>query len=200
MRRRQYLLGIGIAIILLTVLAVGARPHSTTPAGSALVGPRAAETPSYPPIDAINSCGRLLVSRRQVASVLGFEPRPPAASNPSFLGCRYASHAGGLVVVGASSGFASPPRAGPIRPVQGIGEQALFTPRANRDFPWVSGPASAASMLQVRVGDLVLRFAGGRFDPATQTFRSYGLSALRRLATDALTTSRAWRCADQICT
>ena len=188
MGRREYLLGIGVALVLFGVLAIAGRPDLETGRSQRPI----AETPSYPPIDDINTCRRLLVSRQQVASALGFQPAHPAASKPAFLGCRYASPQGGLVVVGASSGFASPPRAGPIRRVQGIGEQALFTPQANRDFPWVSGPAGAASMLQVRVGDLVLRFAGGRFDASTRTFRSYRLSALRQLAADALATSRAW--------
>ena len=188
MGRREHLLGIGVALVLFGVLAIAGRPDLETGRAQRPI----AETPSYPPIDDINTCRRLLVSRSRSPPRSGSSRPSRRRRSPPSSAAGTPRRSGGLMVVGASSGFASPPRAGPIRQVQGIGEQALFTPQANRDFPWVSGPAGAASMLQVRVGDLVLRFAGGRFDASTRTFRSYRLSALRRLAADALATSRAW--------
>lgn len=70
--------------------------------------------------------------------------------------------------------------------VQGLGDEARFSPFGNED-EHVLGPEGATSILEVRSGDyLILRFNAGVFK-ASQV-NGADLAALRQLAEDALAT------------
>ncbi len=88
------------------------------------------------------------------------------------------------VVVSAYSADAPPPL-GRSKPVRGIGDEAEFSPTGNGDGH-VFGAEGASSILQVRRGDLILRFNGGLHDIPGGV--GFGLPLLRQLAEDAMAT------------
>jgi hypothetical protein len=144
-------------------------------------------------VESVNGCERLLVTRREVESALGFRTKDPAPGPAGgvFLGCEFAAsfdtrRGGGQLVISAYTADAPPSAWGHSRPVQGIGDEAEFTTSGNRDGH-VDGPEGATSMLQVRSGDLILRFDGGVSNMPEGSWTPYPLSALRQLAEDALT-------------
>ena len=145
--------------------------------------------------DAINGCERLVVTRPEVKAALGFrteDPAPTRSADGAFFGCKYAAsfdmrQGGGQVVITAYTGGGPPISLDRSRSVQGIGDEAEFTPFGNADGH-VDGPEGATSMLRVRSGDHVLHFNGGVFDPAERSWAPYGLPALRQLAEYALST------------
>jgi hypothetical protein len=168
-----------------------------------------------PFVSRINSCKRLLVTRQQVESALGFRaedpvPWKPRASQRSMhpaaqvetsggvlFGCEYASRnnfaaalneeqAGGQVVISAYRPDAPPSPLGRSKRVRGLGDESEFSPFGNVD-EHVLGPEGATSILEVRTGDyLILRFNAGVFD--TPHVIGADLAALRQLAEDALAT------------
>jgi hypothetical protein len=165
-----------------------------------------------PFVSGINSCKRLLVTRQQVESALGvraeapvpWKPAPealPAAQVESaggvVFGCEYASRnnyafalnkeqAGGQVVISAYRPDAPPSPLARSKRVQGLGDEAEFSPFGNGD-EHVRGPEGATSILEVRSGDyLILRFNAGVFD--TPHVIGADLAALRQVAQDALAT------------
>lgn len=163
----------------------------------------------------INSCKRLLVTRQQVESALGFRAEDPVpwkprasqrATHPAaqvetwggvLFGCEYASRnnfasalnkerAGGQVVISAYRPDAPPSPLGRSKRVQRLGDEAVFSPFGNGD-EHVPGPEGATSILEVRSGDyLILRFNAGVFH--TPDVTGADLAALRQLAQDALAT------------
>ena len=192
---------IGLASLASSIFgALGGRTASTpadkTPAVAPGTSPEAQQggpVIDHPVIDLdpflsrINSCKRLLVTRQQVESALGFRVKDPV---PGVLfGCVYASRnnfasalkegqAGGQVVISAYRPDAPPSPLGRSKRVQGLGDEAEFSPFGNGDEP-------ATSILEVRSGDyLILRFNAGVFD--TPHVIGADLAALRQLAEDAL--------------
>jgi hypothetical protein len=129
-------------------------------------------------VDGVNDCSRLLVTRDGVERALGFRvdrltPWEPIGGSLRYtptqiqrwsgveFGCNYhsptAKLGGGQVVISAYTSD-SPPRAdGRSEPVPGIGDEAWFSLIGNGDGHF-HGPEGATSMLQVRLGDLILRF------------------------------------------
>jgi hypothetical protein len=168
-----------------------------------------------PFVSRINSCKRLLVTRQQVESALGFRAEDPAPWKPRasqratypaaqvetwggvLFGCKYASptnfasafnkeQAGGQVVISAYRPDAPPSPLGRSKRVQGLGDEASFSPFGNGD-EHVPGPEGATSILEVRSGDyLILRFNAGVLD-ASHVIGA-NRAALRQLAEDALDT------------
>lgn len=150
--------------------------------------------PTDPFADSINKCERRLVTSDEVESALGFRPTEPASRIPAsgvFPGCEYVTPSrerGGRVVITAFTTDAPPIPWERTKPVEGLGDAAEFTLFGNNDVHWVRASEGAMSMLQVRNGDVIIRLNAGRFDIPEQTFRPFGLPALRRLAEVALTT------------
>jgi hypothetical protein len=168
-----------------------------------------------PFVSRINSCRRLLVTRQQVESALGFRAEDPVPWKPRasqrwaywagqvetwggvLFGCEYASRnnfasapneedGGGQLVISAYRPDAPPRQLGRSKRVHGLGDEAVFSPFGNRD-EHVLGPERATSILEVRSGDyLVLRFNAGVFE--TPHVIGADLAALRQLAEDALVT------------
>jgi hypothetical protein len=167
-------------------------------------------------IDTINDCERLLVTPRQVESALGFTVNDPApfelggtpdrvgVADPLSTGCEYASldlvpalgqpvmgheGLGGEVVITAYLADAPPRPLGRFSTVRGIGDAATFTPYGNGD-EHLPGPEGATSVLEVRSGDLILRFNAGSYDVdgnvVVRQLTGVPVQALRRLAESAL--------------
>jgi Tol biopolymer transport system component len=156
--------------------------------------------------DSINECERLLVTKQQVGSALGFRPGDPAPFRlPGGIdaenrveryggvadGCGYplfdGEHSFGPLVISAYTADDPPAPVGQSTPVQGIGDEAGFTRIGNRDGH-VIGPEGATSMLQVRSGGLILRINGGVDSDLNASPIGARLSALQQLARDALAT------------
>jgi WD40-like Beta Propeller Repeat len=140
----------------------------------------AAEDQSF--ADSINECERLLVTRQEVKSafrVPAEDPGPSVSAHGVLFGCEYAFKLadGDGVAISAYPVDAPPPPLARPEPVQGIGDEARFT-----RFGTVGVDESqlATSILQVRIGDLILRFESS---PGT-----FDLPQLRQLAEDALAT------------
>jgi hypothetical protein len=168
-----------------------------------------------PFVSRINSCRRLLVTRQQVESALGFRAEDPVPWKPRasqrvtysaaqvetwggvLFGCEYASRnnfapalneedAGGQLVISAYRPDAPPRQLGRSKRVHGLGDEAVFSPFGNRD-EHARGPERATSILEVRSGDyLILRFHAGVFN-APHVIGA-DLAALRQLAENALFT------------
>jgi hypothetical protein len=196
---------LGIAVFVAPVaLFVGLssvdRTQTPTPAGPSEAVPGVAEID--PLVDSINRCHLPLVTPEEVRSALGFLPGDPArfergvefATYPAaqvegwggvVFGCEYASvYGGGEVVISAYTADAPPPL-GRSEPVQGIGDEAEFSPYGNGDRHLDGyGPESATSVLQVRSGELILRFNGtwgGYSDAALGNLRQLAENALNAL-------------------
>jgi hypothetical protein len=138
----------------------------------------AAEDQSF--ADSINECERLLVTRQEVKSafrVPAEDPGPSVSAHGVLFGCEYAFKLGDGVAISAYPVEAPPPPLARPEPVQGIGDEARFT-----RFGTVGVDESqlATPILQVRIGDLILRFESS---PGT-----FDLPQLRQLAEDALAT------------
>jgi hypothetical protein len=212
---------IGMAAVASSILAALGGQNPTKPTDQtptpAPATPQGAQwgSPAFDPfVSKINSCKRLLVTREQVESELGFRaeesaPWKPAASYGTHskaeveswggvvFGCEYASHnnfasalnkekAGGQVVISAYRPEAPPSPLGRSQRVQGLGDEAEFSPFGNGD-EHVVGPEGATSILEVRSGGyLILRFNAGVFDAPHGI--GADLPALQQLAEDALTT------------
>jgi hypothetical protein len=137
-------------------------------------------------VDSINECERLLVTRQEMKYALGVpaeDPGPSISADGASFGCEYAFKQGGYRMAISAYPIDAPPR--PLarpEPVQGIGDEARFT-----RFGTVGVDESqlATSILQVRIGDLILRFEG--LWPV-QGIGSFDLPHLRQLAEFALST------------
>lgn len=172
-------------------------------------------------VDSINNCERLLVTRQQVESALGFLSKDPiryelggtaerlGVAEPLSTGCEYSSldvvpnlgqvvighdGLGGQLVITAYLADAPPSPLGRGSPVDGLGDQAQYTRYGNGD-EHLYAPEGATSILEVRSGDLILRFNAGSFDVASNVVVSgltgYQLPPLRQLAETALSTVSA---------
>jgi len=169
-------------------------------------------------VDSINGCERLLVTPQEVQSALDFRAMDPTpyqlggtphrlgVAEPLSTGCEYASldvvpnfgqvvighdGLGGQLVITAYLADAPPSPLGRGSTLQGLGDEARFTHYGNGDGH-LYAPEGATSILEVRSGDLILRFNGGSFNIAENVVVSgltgYPLPALRQLAESALTT------------
>jgi hypothetical protein len=220
---------IGLASVASSVVGALGRQSARTPAdktrtvapGPSPGAPQAGAVIDHPVIDLdpfvdrINSCRRLLVTRQQVESALGFRAEDPVPWKPRasqraayraaqvetwggvLFGCEYASRnnfasapnkedGAGQLVISAYRPDSPPRQLGRSKRVHGLGDEAVFSPFGNRD-EHVPGPERATSILEVRSGDyLVLRFNAGVFD--TPHVIGADLAALRQLAEDALAT------------
>jgi Tol biopolymer transport system component len=188
----------GVFVVPVVLFAVSWFDRTQAPGGRETeLGPAAIDQAFA---DGINSCERLLVTRQQVESALGFRPnyvapfaagkaRPGAAQIESgggvTVGCQYMRQGTrGAVVISAYMADAPPSPLGTSQPVVGIGDEAEFSPYGNRDSHTI-GSEGATSILQVRSSYLILRFNGRGADTENPNFR---LRALRQLAEYALTT------------
>jgi hypothetical protein len=168
-------------------------------------------------VDGINGCRWLLVSPEQAESVLGFRATPVpfelggtpgriGVEEPLSTGCQYASldrvpglgevllgheGPGGNVVITAYLADAPPPPLGRSDPVLGLGDAASFSPYGNGDEHLLAYEG-ATSVLEVRRGDLILRFNGGSWEVAgnavVQHLIGYAPEPLAALAERALAT------------
>jgi hypothetical protein len=131
-------------------------------------------------VDAIKNCERLLVTPEQVSAAFGIQAQAPAPFEAGgvLFGCEYATpdkdEGGGQLVVSAYTADDPSAILRGSRAVEGIGDEAQFR----------FGPQA---VLQVRSGDLVLRFTAG----GTQLFDRIGLGdralpPLRSIAEQAL--------------
>ena len=172
-------------------------------------------------VDSVNSCERPLVTQEEVRSALGFRAMDPTpyelggtpnrigVADPLSTGCEYTSldivpdmgqsvpgddGLGGQLVVTAYLADAPPTPLGRGSTLQGLGDGAMFTHFGNGDGH-LYAPEGATSILEVRSGDLILRFNGGSYDVAANVvvrrLTGYPLPPLRQLAEDALTTLAA---------
>jgi hypothetical protein len=158
------------------------------------------------------------VTPQQVESALRFRPNDPTpfvlggtpnrfgVTGPLSTGCEYASldympelggvvmgheGLGGELVITAYLADAPPRPLGRSVSVQGIGDASTFSPYGNGD-EHLYAFEGATSVLEVRSGDLILRFNGGSFEVAANVvvkqLTGYPLAALRQLAESALAT------------
>jgi hypothetical protein len=172
-------------------------------------------------VDSVNNCERPLVTQQEVQSALGFQAMDPTpyelggtpnrlgVEDPLSTGCEYASldvvpglgqsvpgndGLGGQLVITAYLADVPPSPLGRGSTLQGLGDEALYTRYGNGD-EHLHAPEGATSILEVRSGDLILRFNGGSYDVAANVVVSpltgYPLPPLRQLAEDALTTLAA---------
>jgi hypothetical protein len=201
---------VGLAAVASTILgALGGQNASTSaeetpasPAGASAEAQQGVAVNDQTFVDSINECVHLLLTRQEVESSLGGRAADPApwkpAVPPTFpaaqveswggvvFGCEYVSvgGGGGQVVISAYTADRPPPL-GRSRAVEGLGDEAEFSPYGNGD-EHVVGPEGATSIIQVRSGDLILRLNGRIFDIAGSGAGD-GLPLLRHLAEDALT-------------
>jgi Tol biopolymer transport system component len=162
-------------------------------------------------VDSINECDRLALTPQQVESALGFLPDDPVPWEPNVLspkltparverwegaggfgvGCEYTylpkERDGGQVVVTAYPAADPPTPLGRSRPVQGLGDEATFSLYGN-GFNHIDGPEGATSVLEVRSGDLILRFNAGIYEYSAVGWTGAEVPGLRQLAADAFTT------------
>ena len=169
-------------------------------------------------VDTINSCERRILSRDEVASILKFQPEEPSPWERRFVaefskkqlermggivvGCNYSAidriDDPGSIVISAYLG-AEPPR--PLdrtKPAEGavgyLGDEASFSPFGNGDRHLGAGPEGATSVLEIRSGELILRFNAGVAADVGMTGANY--LQLRQLAERALTNIHEGTCAN----
>jgi hypothetical protein len=181
---------VSIAAFIATVaffsdLGLGDRTQTPAPHEPTVAQSGGAEIDPF--VNSIDRCERLLVTRQEVASVLGFQAGHPVPTRSVTVSadCIYTSY-----IRGQGSGHLwiyahmvdadglSVPFPSRTRSVQSIGDRAEFSPG---DVGPVDGPERATTILRVWSGDLILTFEGwGVWD-------SYGLPAFRQLAGSAST-------------